>query len=414
VSRVIEAAFPARLGQSFRVLVASSWFTNLGDGIGLAAAPLIVASQTDDEVLVALAGTVQFLPWVLFALVAGVAADRFDRRRILRNVNLLRVVVLTALAVGVTQNAVGIVGVLVALFVLGTAETVIDITAGTLLPMVVPSNELPFANARLTVGHVTLNQLVGPPLGAFLFAAGAASPLVAQAMLVALGVVFVTRIGFVAKPERVANDRIRTEIRDGARWLWAHAAVRTLTLTVLAFNVTFGSTVSLMVLYSERRLGLGPVGFGLLTTAGALGGIAGAAAYARWERRFGMAVLMRIGLVVETLTHLTLALTTVPIVAIAILTLFGVHESVWSTTVNTIRQRAVPLEFQGRVGSIYLLATMGGLAIGAALGGLIARTWGITAPFWFAFGGSIVILSCIWGSLRALVTVDAAGQASPS
>ena len=86
----------------------------------------------------------------------------------------------------------------------------------------------------------------------------------------------------------------------------------------------------------------------------------------------------------------------------AILFVFGVHESVWGTTVMTIRQKAVPSEFQGRVGSVYLLALMGGLVVGAAVGGVVARVWGITGPFWFAFVGSVVILVVIWRSLSQI------------
>jgi predicted MFS family arabinose efflux permease len=68
----------------------------------------------------------------------------------------------------------------------------------------------------------------------------------------------------------------------------------------------------------------------------------------------------------------------------------------------TIRQKAVPSEYQGRVGSVYLLALMGGLVVGAAVGGVIARIWGITGPFWFAFAGSVVILVVIWRSLSQI------------
>jgi predicted MFS family arabinose efflux permease len=109
------------------------------------------------------------------------------------------------------------------------------------------------------------------------------------------------------------------------------------------------------------------------------------------------------GLIVEIATHLTLALTTVPVVAFVMLAFFGAHESIWCTTDTTVRQRAIPIELQGRVGSVYMLALMGGLVIGAALGGAIARTWGITAPFWFAFVGSLLILAWIWRRLDGIV-----------
>jgi MFS family permease len=377
MGRLVDAVCPPRLGTGFRWLLSSSWISNLGDGIALASGPLLVASQTSDPVLVAAAGFLQRLPWVLFGLQAGVLADRHDRRRIVVLVNLARAAVLAVLAVSIMTDTVSVAVVLSAMFLLGSAETFADITTGTLLPMIVDHDDLGVANARLGVGHITVNQLAGPPVGAVLFAAGMASPFVAQAVFVALGALLVGKVSLgVAPPASEAQRSMRAEIVDGARWLWHHPPVRTLTLTVLAFNVTFGSTLAILVLYSRERLGLGELGFGLLTTVGALGGILGASSYGRLERRLGPATLMRIGLIVETCTHLTLALTTLPGVAMAILFVFGVHESVWGTTVMTIRQKAVPSEFQGRVGSVYLLALMGGLVVGAAVGGVVARVWG--------------------------------------
>ena len=71
-----------------------------------------------------------------------------------------------------------------------------------------------------------------------------------------------------------------------------------------------------------------------------------------------------------------------------------------------MRQRAVPAEFQGRVGSVYLTGVVGGIVIGSALGGLVASVWGVTAPFWFAFAGSAIILALIWRSLLNIAHTD--------
>jgi predicted MFS family arabinose efflux permease len=78
---------------------------------------------------------------------------------------------------------------------------------------------------------------------------------------------------------------------------------------------------------------------------------------------------------------------------------FGAHAFVWGTTSSSVRQRAVPAAFQGRVSSVYLMGMTGGLVVGSGLGGLIARGWGVTAPFWFAFAGSAVLLVLIWREL---------------
>ena len=190
--------------------------------------------------------------------------------------------------------------------------------------------------------------------------------------------------------------------------------MRTLVLTIFIFNITYGAAWSVLVLYAMGRLGLGAVGFGLVTTAIAIGGLSGTLAY-RWiTNRVSLGNIMRVGLIIETLTHLGLALTTEPAVAMAIFVVFGAHAFVWGTTSLTVRQRAVPLELQGRVTSVNTVGTYGGLVIGSALGGALAQVLGITAPFWFAFAGSAIFVALIWGQLTHIAHADAAASAGGS
>ena len=126
VSNVVDTLAPPRLGVGFRWLLGSSWVSNLGDGIALAAGPLLVASQTDDALLVALAALLQWLPQLLFALYAGALSDRLDRRAIVITVDLLRSAILVVIAVSIVTGTVSIAVVLAALFVLATAEVFAD------------------------------------------------------------------------------------------------------------------------------------------------------------------------------------------------------------------------------------------------------------------------------------------------
>jgi predicted MFS family arabinose efflux permease len=407
VSRIVETLAPSRLGPGFRWLLSSSWLSNTGDGIAIAAGPLLVASQTQDPFLVSLAALLQWLPPLLFGLHAGAIADRLDRRLIVVTVDLLRACVLALVAASIVTGTVSVPVVLVALFLVGTAEVFADNTSSTLLPMLVPRADLALANARLQLGFITVNQLAGPPIGAALFAAGMAWPFVTQAVLVALGAVLVSRVVLPAhRRDPGRSGRMRHDIAEGFRWVRHHAAVRTLVLTIFTFNITYGAAWSVLVLYATQRLGMGAVGFGLLTTVSAVGGLAGTAAYGWITRRVSLGDIMRVGLVIETLTHLALALTTRPAVALAIFFVFGAHAFVWHTTSITVRQRAVPTELQGRVGSVNLVGVYGGLVVGSAVGGLIARQWGVTAPFWFAFVGSAVFVVLIWGQLAHIAHAD--------
>src|SRR5918999_1274062 len=406
VGRLVEMVLPARMGTAFPGLVGSSWLTNLGDGLSLAAGPLLIASQTQDPVLVALAALLQRLPWLLFGLYAGALADRADRRGIVVAANLLRAAVLAVLAATLIADQESVAVVLVAMLALGIGEVFADTAAGTLLPMVVAKQDLGIGNARLMAGLLTGNQLIGPAVGAVLFAAGMAWPFVTQVALVALGAVLVARMRVPAYDRPAEASHIARDIRDGFLWTWGSAPVRTLTLAIVTFNVTFGAAWSVLVLYASQRLGLDAVGFGLLTTVGAAGGLVGTISYDWLERRARLASLMRIGLLIETFTHLGLAVTTTWWVAMAIMFVFGAHAFVWGTLSAAVRMRAVPTPLQGRVGSVYYIGVFGGILVGQAFGGVIARLWGVTGPFWFAFVGSALILALIWRALADIAHAD--------
>ncbi len=416
MSALVEAVVPRRLGVGFRWLLASSWTTNLGDGIAIAAGPLLVASQTDQPFVVALAALMIWAPPLLFGLYAGALTDRLDRRRIVITVDLVRAAVLAVLTTFIVTGRVSIVAVLVALFLLGTAEMFADNASQTLLPMIVARDDLAVANSRLQAGFITVNQLAGPPIGAALFATGMAWPFAAQGVLVLLGTILIARLVLPriegpAKPE--GPTHVRQDIAEGFRWVRHHAAVRTLVLTIFTFNITFGAAWSVLVLYATERLGLGAVGFGLVTTVGAFGGLVGVVSYGWITRHVSLGDLMRIGLVIETLTHLGLALTTSPAVALPIFFVFGAHAFVWGTTSITVRQRAVPTALQGRVGSVNLVGVFGGLVVGSGIGGLLAQHWGLSAPFWFAFVGSAVFLVVIWRQLSHIAHADEASGPLP-
>ena len=92
-----ELIAPRRLGTDFRWLMASSWTSNIGDGIALSAAPLLIASLTSSPLLVAGGAMMQFLPWLLFGLLAGSVADHHDRRRLVMLANGSRAVIVLAL-----------------------------------------------------------------------------------------------------------------------------------------------------------------------------------------------------------------------------------------------------------------------------------------------------------------------------
>jgi predicted MFS family arabinose efflux permease len=405
---MLDRLAPPRMGRSFRWLLGSTWVNNIGDGIALAAGPLLVASQTDNAMLVALGGLMQRAPWLVLGLYAGALADRLDRRRMIMVADSLRAAVLVILASIILSDSISIIAVLAAMLLLGVAEVFVDAASQTVLPMVVDSDDLGLGNARLAGGFIVGNQVVGPPLGAFLFAAGMALPFVVQAVLVALAVILIAQIVTPKGAVRDLDDtHVLRDIVEGVRWLMHHDAVRTLALVIVAFNVTFGAAWSVLVLYALDHLHMTEVGFGLLSTSAAVGGLLSTALYGRIERRFDLGDVMRVVLLLEVLAHLAFALTTSGYIAMVIMFVFGAYAFVWFAVSQTVRQRATPMELQGRVGSVYMVGVFGGIVIGQALGGWIAEQWGLTAPFWFAFVGSGITLVLVWRRLSSIAHAQA-------
>lgn len=403
-----ELIAPRRLGRDFRWLMSAAWTSNIGDGIALAASPLLIASMTSSPVLVASGAMLQFLPWLLFGLHAGAIADRVERRMLVMLAHGIRAVIVAALVVLLVTGTANIAIVLIVSFLYGTAEVFADTSTSTLLPMMVEPADLGVGNARLQAGFLVANQLAGPPLGAFLFAVGSFWPFLAQVLAVTVGLVLVSRIALQPVPPRADPTRVRHDIGQGLRWAWHTKPVRTLIVIILAFNVTWAAPWGILVLYATEHLGMGPVGFGALTTASAIGGLLGTLSFGWLERHISFATIMKVCLTLEVLMHLAFALTTSGVVALVIMFGFGAYAFVWGTISTTVRQRLVPHELQGRVGSVNMVGVFGGMVIGQALGGLIAQAWGLTAPWWFAFAGSALTLLLMWRQISHIAAAKPA------
>ena len=415
MSWIGELVAPRRMGTDFRWLLASSWTSNVGDGVALAAAPLLIASMTSSPILVAAGAILQFLPWLVFGLHAGAIADRFDRRRLVMVANGARAVVLLALCAFLVTGMANIWIVLASAFLYGTAEVFVDTAGSTLLPMLLKPADLGLGNARLQAGFLVANQFAGPPLGAFLFAAGHAWPFLLEAVCVSLAVVLISRIARTPVPPREAGvpatggtdpgrAKVHTDIAEGLRWLWRNPPVRMLVLIILLFNVTWAAPWGVLVLYATEHLHMGAIGYGMLTTASAAGGLLATMSFGWLERHVSFATMMRVCLSLEVVMHLSFALTAQGWIALIIMFVFGFYAFIWGTISTTVRQRLVPHELQGRVSSVNSVGVFGGMVIGQALGGVIAQAWGLTAPWWFAFAGAALTLLFVWRPISQIVS----------
>jgi predicted MFS family arabinose efflux permease len=370
----------------------------LGSGLATIAAPLLVASRTDDPIVVSAGFAVSWLPWLLFALPGGVIVDRMDRRWLMVVIDWVRVVATASLAVAIVLGHAGIPLLYGILFVINTGEVVFRSAGQAMIPAVVPRTQLERANGWLFGGTLLMQQMVAGPLGGFLFAVAASIPFLVNAGTYATSAVLVGLIPGNYRTQAAADHvpSFRGEIVAGFRWLMRQRLLRTMTILIGLLNLTLTAATAVLVLLVKERLHLGSVGYGVLFTCMALGGLLGSVIGQRLIQWVTATWTLRIGLVVEAGTHLALATLRNAYAVGFVLFLFGIHATMWSIVASSLRQRLTPPDMLGRVGSTGLFIAAGGNCVGAILGGVVAARFGITAPYWAGFIVAIAVVATTW------------------
>lgn len=387
-----------RLDGRFARLWTASTMSALGSGMATVAAPLYVASQTDDPLTVSAGAAVAWLPWLLFALPGGVLVDRVDRRRLMVVIDWVRVAVLAVLAAALVTDRAGVPLLYAVLFVVNTGEVVFRTAAQAVVPAVVPRSRLERANGWLGGGTQIMQNMVAGPLGGFLFVVAAAIPFAVNAGTYALSAVLVGLLAgsYRGSPGAGGRRSVRAEVAEGFRWLLSQRLLRTMTLLIGLLNVTLTAALAVLVLLATDRLGLGSVGYGALFTCMAVGGLLGSAVGDRLIAAITATWTVRVGLLIEAGLHLALAASrSAEVVGVALFA-FGVHSALWNIVANSLRQRLTPPALMGRVGSTTLFIAAGGNCVGALLGGVVADRFGITAPYWVGLAVAVAVIAMTW------------------
>jgi MFS family permease len=400
-----------RLGWRFAKVCAASTTSALGSGLATIAAPLFVASRTSNPVLVSATFGVSWLPWLLFALPGGVLVDRADRRQLMIVIDSVRVLAMGALAAAIATGHGSVVGLDIVLFVVNAGEVVFRSASQAMIPAVVARGRLERANGWLIGGDTLMEGMVAGPLAGFLFLVAASLPFFVNAGTYAASAVLIALVAGVyrasprpraapgSSPGRGGARRprsARAEVAEGFRWLARQRLLRTMAVLIGLLNLTLTAAEGVLVLLARDRLHLGSVGYGLLFTSMAAGGIAGSAIGDRLIRRVTATWTIRVGLLVEAGMHLALATSRSAYVVGFMLFAFGVHGALWSIVANSLQQRLTPPEMLGRVGSTTLFITAGGNCAGALLGGVIAARFGLTAPYWAGFVVAVIVSAATW------------------
>ena len=399
-----------KFDRRFAKLWAASSTSALGTGLATIATPLLVASRTSDPLIVAAASGAAWLPWLLFALPGGVLVDRVDRRRLMILIDWVRVVALGVLGAAIVTGRASVALLYVVLFVVNTGEIVMRTASQAMVPAVVPREGLERANGWLFGGAMLMNGMVAGPLSGLLFAIAASLPFFVNAGTYAASAVLFALIAGsyrpsgreVTAPAGSASPRPpkvpspTTELVAGFRWVVHQPLVRTMAVLIGLLNVTLTAALAVLVLLAKQRLHLGSVGYGLLVTCIAVGGILGSLIGDRLIRWVTATWTVRVGLVIEACTHLALAVSRSPFVVGCALFAFGVHGALWGIVASSLRQRLTPPEMLGRVGSTTLFISAGGNCVGALLGGAVATRFGLTAPYWVGFVVAVAVTAATW------------------
>ncbi|MGN6502594.1 MAG: MFS transporter [Pseudolysinimonas sp.] len=366
---------------------------NLADGITLAVGPLLAAAITREPALVAGLVVAQRLPWFLFVLFAGVVVDRFDRRMLLVLGNAVRVLAVGGVMIGLACGVRELWILYVAAFLLGSAETIVDNASLAILPELVRRDRIADANGRLFTTQSILNELVGPPLGALVFAISATAAFASgsAAYLAAVLLFFLLPRPVRDRQPAVARQPVWRSLGEGLREFGRIRILVVMAMSAATINFCTAGAEAVLVLFVQDRLGLQDVGYGVLLAAAAVGGIPAGLWGPAIIRRLGEGVVWVGSTAAAGVAYLVTAVTTEPVLVAVVMTVVGFGFTLGNVIAITVRQTAIPNELLGRVTSVYRLLAVGVAPLGALLGGLLASAAGLTAPFWVAGAGMLAL-----------------------
>ncbi|MFV0491747.1 MAG: MFS transporter [Pseudorhodobacter sp.] len=400
--------------------IAASGIANLGDGIATVAWAWAASLLTRDPLLIALVAVALRLPWVLFALPAGLVTDRRDRRGLILQMDILRAVSFGVAALsfwvasplapvpdtGLSSGFAFAVLVIAASSV-GVAEVFRDNAAQTMLPSLVPHERLESANGRLWSVELIGNALLGPPLGALLIGLAVMLPFAVNAAAYGLAALLVAGIAGNFRPAHRAEKNWRVELAEGLRFLREARLLQILAWLTGFWNLFFQMMMIALILHVQENLGLSSTVYGLILGAGALGGIAGGLMADRIVRWLGPGRTAQWALLCSAPTFAAVALAPGAVSLALALAVFEFSGLVWNTVSVSARQRMIPDGLLGRVNSTYRLLAWGMMPLGLLLSGLIVRAaegimprdLALTLPFWVAAAGELGVTIFGWRAL---------------
>lgn len=395
----MAAVTPLWRNRDFTLLLTGRLLSTLGSQVTAIAYPLLVLAITGSAAKAGIVGFAGLVPHAAFGLLAGVGADRWNRKRLMIGADGARALAIGTLATLILLDRVEFWHVVVVALVEGMGAVVFTAAHAGALRAVVPARQVPAAVGAIRARSAAV-QLAGPPLGGVLFAAGRAVPFVFDAVSYAFGVVtlLLMRTPFQEARE-VDRARLRTQIAEGFRFLWNHRFLRTTAFIYGLGNFTLPSVLFVIIVAGQRQ-GLSSAGIGTLLAGFGACTLLGALASPLFRRHFRVRTI----LLLELWTGLgILAFVVWPNVYVltAAFMVQGVTLPVTDSVVEGYRIAITPDRLLGRVETArstisLLVAPLGPLVAGLLLTETSARA---TVAFIAAF----TLTLALWGTLSPAI-----------
>jgi MFS family permease len=395
---------PLRKNRDFVLLQVGQTLSTIGSESTGIAYPLLVLAVTHSPVEAGVVGFARVLPWALFGFLAGVATDRFKRKRMMIVSDIVRVGAVTSIVVAVSLHRLTFAQITIVAFVEGSMYVFFNVAEIGALRAVVPSRQLPAAAAAEQARYSTVT-IVAPPLGGSLFGIGRALPFLADAISYAFSLASLLAIRTPFQEDRT-HDKVpvRTQLAEGFRWLWGHKFLRTCAILFTWVNVVFEATFLVLIVVG-RRQGLSGGQIGALIAAIGFVSLAGSAASPRLQKRFSMRQFVVGGF------WLQLSIVAF-VVKPSIYVLLGgtIPAAFLGPSVNAVvigyRVAVVPDRLTGRVNSVARTIALLGMPLGPLSAGLLLGS--------FSARATVGVYVCLLLVLCVIATLSRSIRNAPS
>jgi MFS family permease len=370
-------------GRDFSLWYLSRSISVAGTAASAVALPLLVYRTSQSASLTAAVVGLEAVPYLLFGLFAGAAADRLNRKAMMVAADLGCALMLATVPIAKAFGVLTSWHVLLAAFAIGSGFCWFDAAAWGAFVRLVGKARVTQANSLIWSTEIIL-EIVAPAAAGLLSAvADPTAVLAANAATYLVSAALLSRITTPLNTGTIVARPLRTEIGEGLRCLWGMPAARTLTMAGLGLNIAVGGVLGLLVVHATTVLGLSAADrrIGLLYTAGAIGSLIAAVVMPPAIRRAGQGVV----------SIAALAMFVIAIIGLAATSDFGMAMGLWALwaiarlTVNangiTVRQLLTPDHLQGRVNTTGRMISWGGTPFGALIGGVIADSYGVRVAY---------------------------------